>query len=267
MPSFSNLLKLGLAHRQTLHTAYNTPHPAATLRSEALDFASTSGTTAATAPLRAAETIPRLVVRGLQFLFALIMVGIYGVRVGSDSATSAVWRFGLVVGVMACVSAVVLAFAAPLGAVVKSCKVHHLFGWDLALALLWIVVFGVFMGIFHGRTAAEGEFEGSSTTVEKAVTWIDLVNALLWLLSGAYGGVKTWMAKKREAALRRGRGLVEERTDRLFGGQQMQQQQPHQQDEKEVYDYSSSSESDKSVSEPARVYYQGRPNEYAGYQV
>ncbi|PSR75849.1 hypothetical protein BD289DRAFT_346633, partial [Coniella lustricola] len=161
-----------------------------------------AGTKAATAPLRAWENIPRLAVRGLQFLLALIIVGIYGVRVGhgrSDSAdASPAWWFGMMVGVLSCISALILAFTAPLGMFSDRFKTHHLFGWDLVFFLLWIIVFGIFEGIFHDRSS-DNPYKDSSTAVEKSAAWLDLVNALLWLVSGVYGGIKTWLGRRRDA--------------------------------------------------------------------
>lgn len=267
MSSFTKLFKLGLAHRKDIQSAYaknGTDFRAH--RADAMDIACDTGTKAATAPLRAAENIPRLVVRGLQFLFALIMVGIYGVRVGDGqkdaSESSSAWYFGLVVGVMACISALILAFTAPFGAISKKFKTHHLFGWDLLLSLLWFIAFGVFMGIFHHRSS-DDPFKGSNTTVQKSVTWIDLLNALFWLISGVYGFVKTWMGRKRDAALLHGRGMVEGHTDRLFSRGGAREAEQHNEKE-DMYEYSSVSDR---VSEPERVYYQGRPSHYAGYQV
>ncbi|KAF3761620.1 hypothetical protein M406DRAFT_223020, partial [Cryphonectria parasitica EP155] len=152
--------------------------------------------------LRAWENIPRLVVRGLQFLFGLIIVGIYGVRVGDGQKNAAdassAWWFGMIVAVLACISALILAFTAPFGMVSKRCKTHHMFGWDLSIFLLWIIVFGVFMGIFHNRSS-DDSYKGSSTGVEKSAAWLDLVNALFWLVSGVYGAVKTWAGRRRDA--------------------------------------------------------------------
>lgn len=257
MSALKSLLTFGLAHRQEIQGAYarnGTDFRAH--RNDAMgqgyDAACGTGTKVATAPLRAAENIPRLVVRGLQFLFGIIMVGIYGVRVGAGSkdATNeaATWWFGLVVGVMACLASIVLAFTAPLGAISNRFKTHHMFGLDLLLALMWFIAFGIFFGIFHNR-ASDDSYKGSSTTVQKSVTWLDLVNALLWLASGVYGCIKTWVGRKRDAVLLQGREKMQERLVSRGGpaGGDI--------DKEEVYHYSS-------VSEPEQVYQQGRKRTY-----
>ena len=171
------------------------------------------GKQAAAAPIRAWENIPRLVVRGLQFLMGIVIVGIYGNRV-SDSL-SPEWVYGLVVGGLSCATAVAFAVAAPFGAVSSRCKTHRLFSWDLTLFLLWIVVFGIFAGIFLHRDD-DDPYKGSSTTVEKAAVWIDLVNAILWLISGTYGFIKTFLGGKIDSV----GGKV---TGKLFGKREEEQ--------------------------------------------
>lgn len=169
------------------------------------------GKKAAAAPLRAWENAPRMVVRGLQFLLGIVIAGIYGDRV-SGGPSSPAWVYGLAVAGVSCATAVAFAVAAPFGAVSARCKTHRLFAWDLALFVLWVVAFGVFAGIFLHRDS-EDPYKGSSTAVEKAAMWIDLVNAVLWLVSGAYGFLKTFVGGKVDA-------LGTKATGKLFGKKQ-----------------------------------------------
>ena len=169
------------------------------------------GKKAATAPLKAWENIPRWVVRGLQFVLGLVVVGLYGHRV--QKQITAEWVFGLVVAALSCVTAVAFAVAAPFGAVSNRCKTARLFSWDLTLFLLWIVVFGIFGGIFLHRDDEDGSYKGSNTAVEKGAVWVDLVNAILWLISGIYGLIKTFMGRKVDT-------LGEKVTDKVFGKKQ-----------------------------------------------
>lgn len=164
------------------------------------------GKKAAAGPLKAWENIPRMVVRGLQALLAVVIVGIYGHRVAD--ALSPEWIYGLVVAGLSFVTAVAFAIAAPFGAVTNRCKTHRLFTWDLVIFLLWIVVFGIFADIFLHRHD-DNPYKGSSTIVEKAAMWIDLVNAILWLISGTYGFVKTFLGTKIDT-------LGEKVTGKLF---------------------------------------------------
>lgn len=175
------------------------------------------GKKAATAPLKAWENIPRLVVRGLQFVLGLVIVGLYGHRVdkqhsAEDSSVSPEWVFGLIVAGLSCVTAVAFAVAAPFGAVSNRFKTARLFSWDLTLFLLWIVVFGIFAGIFLHRDS-DDSYKGSSTAVEKGAVWVDLVNAILWLVSGTYGFVKTFMSGRVDT-------LGEKVTGKVFGKKQ-----------------------------------------------
>lgn len=254
MSAALKLLKLGFEHRAEIQKAYakngtDLRAHSSDAMGQGYDAACSTGSAVATAPLRAAENIPRLVVRGLQFLFGLIMVGIYGVRVGAgqkDAAdAAATWWFGLAVGVAACLAALVLAFTAPLGAVSKRFKTHHLFGCDLFLCVMWFAVFGTMFGIFHDR-ASDDPYKGSSTMVQKNVTWLDLVNALLWLISGVYGGIKTWVGRKRDAVLSQGREKMQDKF--MSRGDAT----GWDSDKEDAYvEYSS-------ISEPEHVYQQGR---------
>ncbi|KAJ4424446.1 hypothetical protein N0V82_000968 [Gnomoniopsis sp. IMI 355080] len=252
MSSVSKLFKLALEHRGEIKSAYE--KNGTNYQAQAKDATNVGydlGTKAVTAPLRAWENIPRLVVRGLQFLFGIIIVGIYGVRVGdgqknADDA-SPVWWFGMIVAVLACISALILAFTAPFGAVSKKFKVHYLFGWDLGLCFLWIVVFGIFMQIFHNRSS-DDSYQGSSTSVQKAAAWLDLVNVLLWLISGVYGGIKTWVARRRDA-------LKDKAQNKLFQGPGSTSEE---EDKEALYAHS--------VSEPEPIYYhQSRMQGYGAF--
>lgn len=51
-------------------------------------------------------------------------------------------------------------------------------GWDLILFILWIAVFGVFGNMFINEDA---EGDGAIERMKNAV-WVDLANALLWLI-------------------------------------------------------------------------------------
>lgn len=179
MSSIIRSIKLALAHEANMHQTYSQ----STTQQSSL-----------------AESIPRLLLRGLQFLFGLIIVGIYGVNVGKGEENadnwSAAWYFGLIVAVIACISALFLARAAPLSPVSKNFKAHCLFGWDLVLFFFWIIVFGVFTQIFHKRSD-DDQYKGSDTSEEKAAAWLDLFNALLWLTSGVYGAVRMWVLRRR----------------------------------------------------------------------
>lgn len=253
MSAASKLFKFALEHRGEIKSAYakNGTNYQAHAK-DATDIGYELGTKAATAPLRVWENIPRLVVRGLQFLFGLIIVGIYGVRVGDGQKNpddaSAAWWFGMIVAVIACISSLILAFTAPFGAVSKKFKVHYLFGWDLGLCFLWIIVFGIFMQLFHSRSS-DDSYKGSSTSLQKAAAWLDLVNVLLWLISGIYGGIKTWVARRRDA-------LKNKAQNKLFQSSGSAATSVHE-DKEALYEHS--------VSEPEPVYHQSKWQGYGAF--
>lgn len=177
------------------------------------------GKKTATAPLRVYENIPRLVVRGLQFILGIVIVGIYGERVAKgreDSQDASVaWIYGLIVSVAACITALVFAVIAPFGAVSRRFKTHRFFWWDLTLFVLWITAFGVFAEIFLHRDGDDSSYKGSSTAVEKGAMWLDLTNSLLWLVSGIYGSLKVFVGGKVDSVGSKATGKL---TGGLFGG-------------------------------------------------
>lgn len=193
------------------------------------------GKKTATAPLRVYENIPRLVVRGLQFLLGIVIVGIYGERVRKGredpEAASAAWVFGLIVSVAACFTALVFAVVAPLGAVARRFKTHRLFGWDLTLFVLWITTFGVFAQIFLHRDDDASSYKGASTTIEKGAMWLDLANSLLWLVSGVYGSLKVFLGNKVDSVGGKVTGKVTGKaTGGLFGKKNKKGAEQHDDD-------------------------------------
>ncbi|GJC88503.1 hypothetical protein ColLi_11341 [Colletotrichum liriopes] len=157
--------------------------------------------------LKTFEVVPRLVCRGLQFLFALIACGFYGNRVDADSKDddgfSPEWILAITVAGASAVTAVLFVAATPLGALpfigsrIKIFKTYRAFAWDLILFIAWIVVFGIFAAIFLKRDS-EDSYKGSKTGVMKVAVWIDLVNAIFWFVSGVYGCIKTFLGDKAD---------------------------------------------------------------------
>ena len=157
--------------------------------------------------LKTFEVIPRIICRGLQFIFAIIVCGFYGNRVDADRKAedgfSAEWIFALIVAGLSAVTAVLFVAATPLSAIpilgsrMKLFKTYRAFAWDMMLFIAWIVVFGIFAGIFLKRDS-EDSYKGSKTGVMKTAVWFDFINALFWLVSGVYGCVKTFLGDKAD---------------------------------------------------------------------
>ncbi|WYZ43252.1 hypothetical protein EsH8_VI_000951 [Colletotrichum jinshuiense] len=157
--------------------------------------------------LKTFEVVPRLVCRGLQFIFALIACGFYGNRVDADrkdnDGFSPEWILAITVAGASAITSILFVAATPLGAIpyvgskIKLFKTYRAFAWDLVLFVAWIVVFGIFAAIFLDRDS-DDSYKGSSTSLMKIAVWIDLVNALLWLFSGVYGAIKTFLGEKTD---------------------------------------------------------------------
>ncbi|RGP77252.1 uracil phosphoribosyltransferase [Fusarium longipes] len=157
--------------------------------------------------LKTFEVMPRLVCRGLQFLFAIIACGFYGHRVDKaadgDYGFSPEWYFALTIAGLSAATSLVFVAVTPLGALpligskLKLFKTYRAFAWDLILFITWLVVFGIFAGIFLGRDS-DDKYKGASTGPMKTAVWIDLVNSILWLTSGVYGCIKTFLGDKAD---------------------------------------------------------------------
>ncbi|XWW92949.1 hypothetical protein V2A60_000877 [Cordyceps javanica] len=159
--------------------------------------------------LKTFEVIPRLVLRALQFVLALIAVGFYGHCLDADRKSgrsfAPEWLFAVVVCGCSALTAVVFLLAASAGAIpviggrLKMLKTHRAFAWDASLWIAWLVVFGMFAGIFLKRKSSE-PYKGASVGPMKLAVWFDLVNAVLWLASAGYGCFKTFLGNKVDAA-------------------------------------------------------------------
>lgn len=159
--------------------------------------------------LKTFEVIPRLVCRGLQFILAIVAIGFYGNRVQADGKSdhgySPEWLFAVIVASLSALTAVAFTATASAGVIpvvgsrLKLLRTYRAFAWDLSLFVAWIVVFGIFAGIFLKRgSGSEDRYKGASTGAMKTAVWVDLVNALLWAFSGAYGGFKTFLGGKAD---------------------------------------------------------------------
>ncbi|KAI6081323.1 hypothetical protein F4821DRAFT_31390 [Hypoxylon rubiginosum] len=155
------------------------------------------------------ELWARWVARGIQFILALVVVGLYGTRVDRDrrhgDPQSPAWVYALFVAGVSCITCVLYAIPNPFS---KRLAPHRLFAWDVTLFILWIAVFGAFAAIFLKRE--EDEYQGTSVAVMKCAVWVDLVNALLWMGTAAYGGVRTFLGRKVNGKIDHYTGKVED---------------------------------------------------------
>ncbi|XDG05133.1 hypothetical protein ABKA04_004748 [Annulohypoxylon sp. FPYF3050] len=157
-------------------------------------LASKVGKGAATKQIYIYETWARWAARGVQFILAIIVIGLYGHRVDVDrragNPQAAGWVYALFVAGVSCFTCLVYAIPNPF----SRTQPHRLFAWDLILFVLWIALFGTFAAIFLKRDG--GDYEGTSVALMKCAVWVDLVNALLWLCTGLYGCFRTFVGRK-----------------------------------------------------------------------
>lgn len=170
--------------------------------------------------LKTFEVIPRLVLRGLQLVAALIICGFYGNRVDvekkANQGIAPEWLYGVTIAGMSAVTAIFFTAAASAGAIpflgsrLKLLKAYRAYPWDITLFLAWIVAFGVFAGLFLKREDNDS-YRGSNTGAMKIAMWIDVVNAVLWFFSAAFGCFKTLAARKADK-------LTDKVGKKMFGG-------------------------------------------------
>ena len=135
--------------------------------------------------------ILRIALRALQLVMALTICGMYGhdlnnARKAHDAADPR-WTFAVVIAGLSSITAI--AFSLPL------LKAWMFFGWDAFLFLMWTVIFGIFGKLFM-KVDAKGD---KGITRMKHAVWVDLVNMLLWFISGAYGLYIFLKARKEKA--------------------------------------------------------------------
>ncbi|PSS14857.1 hypothetical protein M430DRAFT_35720 [Amorphotheca resinae ATCC 22711] len=128
------------------------------------------------------------VFRFIQMIFALTVCGLYGVDLHAahkeHKYSDAKWVYAEVVASLSAVTA--LLYMIPIVA-----RVPFLFVWDALLFILWIALFGLF-GKMYIHADAQGD--GGIIRMKHAV-WIDLVNALFWLVSA--GGMAIYGSRLR----------------------------------------------------------------------
>ncbi|KAL7619557.1 hypothetical protein AAE478_010097 [Parahypoxylon ruwenzoriense] len=171
-------------------------------------FVTKFGKGAATKQVYIYETWLRWVARGIQFVLAVIVAGLYGHRVDTDhragNKQSAAWVYALIVAGLTCITCTFYAIPNPFGRL----QSHRLFAWDLVIFVLWIALFGTFAAIFLKRD--DDEYEGTSVTLMKCAVWLDLVNCILWLGTGLYGCVRTFVGRKVNAKVDHYQNKVED---------------------------------------------------------
>ncbi|KAH9809823.1 hypothetical protein Tdes44962_MAKER06064 [Teratosphaeria destructans] len=161
----------------------------------------------------------RIVLRFLQFVFALTVAGLYGVDLHHATQrhayTDGKWVYAEVCAGFAAVT--VLVYALPF------LKSFWAFGWDWIMlcvhlqcfvgviiadvlcSILWTALFGVFGKIYiHAHPTPE---QHGQIRMKHAV-WIDLINMLLWFITACYSALIFFRARKDGRTLHTGRAKV-----------------------------------------------------------
>lgn len=137
--------------------------------------------------------IGKIIVRVLQFLLGITVVGLYSVHLDDQRKKGKPYNtnfmYAVIIGALSALTAVVYA--------IPFVKWRVLWIWDSLLTLNWIIVFGIFGKLFLQRPdGPKYSFEGTHTRRMRNAAWLDLANVVLWLLTATYGAVVFFKARK-----------------------------------------------------------------------
>lgn len=126
------------------------------------------------------------------FVLSLTVIGLYAQDIQrareAGKYSDPKWIFAVVVGALSAVTALV--YLVPF--VLRFAVVPI---WNTILFVLWIAVFGVF-GAMYIREDPEGD--GGIKRMKDAV-WIDLANAVMWLILALTAFVYWWSHRERHS--------------------------------------------------------------------
>jgi len=144
--------------------------------------------------------IAHSIFRFIQLILALAVCGLYGVDLSAANKqhkySDGKWIYAEIVGSFSAVTAVL--YLIPFFS-----RIPLLFIWDTLLFILWIALFGLF-GNMYIKENAEGD---KGIQRMKNAVWVDLVNALLWLVS-AVGMLVFWFKHRNNRSQFTGRATV-----------------------------------------------------------
>ncbi|RDA88808.1 hypothetical protein CP532_5500 [Ophiocordyceps camponoti-leonardi (nom. inval.)] len=126
-----------------------------------------------------AHTVLSTILHVACFICSIIVLGLYAKDLPYQHGPNPKWVYAVVVSVLSAVTC--LLYAVP--KVLRKLDLPAA-SWSLVLFILWIAVFGVFGSTYIKMGYNNGEGLGDDFVRRmKAAVWIDLVNALLWLIS------------------------------------------------------------------------------------
>ncbi|KAJ5647446.1 hypothetical protein N7490_003818 [Penicillium lividum] len=166
------------------------------------------------------------ILRFLQFVFGLAVIGLYGQDVRhdheDDDTYHAKWVFALIVGFLATSTAgfhMVLPFLMKRVNNSSNPKFHlPQFVWEFVLCIVWLTVFGIFgkmyIGVYPSSSSSSSKRDSDSSTSTSTsglgdaskinrmrhAVWVDLVNLLMWVFTASWVLVR-WLKSRRANAV------------------------------------------------------------------
>ncbi|KAB8233117.1 uncharacterized protein BDW43DRAFT_311524 [Aspergillus alliaceus] len=139
----------------------------------------------------------------LQLVFGLTVIGLYGRDVHSarehGDPQNAKWVYALVTGFLGAGTGLVYfgygVVMMKLGRLERERRVVGSMGrvgWGVVLVVLWLVVFGVFGGMYIGVYGSGSEKEVERTKRMRRAVWVDLVNLVFWVGTTVIEGLRWW---------------------------------------------------------------------------
>ncbi|KAJ5463015.1 hypothetical protein N7475_007959 [Penicillium sp. IBT 31633x] len=164
-------------------------------------------------------------VRFLQFVFGLTVIGLYGKDVHYDHSEKNTWHskwvYALVTAFLATVTAsihLILPFVlrktkAGVGAAKNPALLLPQFAWEFVLTVLWLTLFGVFGKMYigvHPETDGTGTAKGNAESTSglgdaskinrmRHAVWIDVINLAFWIMTSSWVLLR-WLKSRRSAA-------------------------------------------------------------------
>ncbi|KIX96656.1 uncharacterized protein Z520_07375 [Fonsecaea multimorphosa CBS 102226] len=141
-----------------------------------------------------------LVFRSLQFIDALVVIGMYAVDLNNankeDKYADSKWVFAVTVGSLAAVTSLCFSLASIFW---QYRTVALQFAWDWVLTILFATLSGIFGSMYIGERV---EYESGIHRMKVAVGF-DLTGLVLWFITAAFG---TWWFFAERNQVRRDRG-------------------------------------------------------------
>ncbi|KAI8951547.1 hypothetical protein F4801DRAFT_283599 [Xylaria longipes] len=127
-----------------------------------------------------------------QFVLSIVVIGLYGTDLDRARKAGAYadgkWVYAIVVATLSAVTAILYLFPFFLRFAVTPV-------WSFVLFILWIALFGLFGAMYiHEDPEGNGDIQRMKNAV-----WIDLTNALLWLIGTIAAAVYWWHHRQRNS--------------------------------------------------------------------